>query len=89
MHRACTGYTVGMAKNVQIRNVPDDAVATIKRRAADAGMSMSEYLRQEVIAHAEQPTVSEVLARAAARWGTSGLTVDEIVEGVREDRESH
>jgi hypothetical protein len=77
-----------MAKNVQIRNVPDDAVATIKRRAAEAGMSMSEYLRREVIAHAEQPTFAEVFARVPPAGG-GGLTVEEIVEGIREDRELH
>jgi plasmid stability protein len=78
-----------MAKNVQIRNVPDDAVATIKRRAAAAGLSMSEYLRREIVRLAGRPTVAELLERAAERWGPSGLTADEIVAGIREDRESH
>jgi hypothetical protein len=77
-----------MAKNVQIRNVPDDAVATIKRRAAAAGLSMSEYLRREVIALAERPTLAEFFDRVPP-IPSQGLTAEEVVEGIRRDRESH
>jgi plasmid stability protein len=74
-----------MAKNVQIRNVPDDTVAAIKRRAAAAGMSMSEYLRREIVRLADRPTIAEVLARTPLASG-GGLTIDEVLEGIHEDR---
>lgn len=73
-----------MAKSVQIRDVPDDVHATLKARAAAAGMSLSEYLRSELVRTASRPTVAEVLARAAARPG--GVPTKVIVETIREMR---
>ena len=37
-----------MSKMVQIRNVPDDVHRELKVRAAQAGMSLSEYLNAEL-----------------------------------------
>lgn len=54
---------------VQIKDVPEQAHAVLRRRAAEAGMSLQEYLRARLIAEASQPTVDEVLARAGGRDG--------------------
>lgn len=48
-----------MSKMIQIRNVPDEVHRTLKARAAKAGMSLSDYLRQEVARLAERPTLEE------------------------------
>jgi len=48
---------------IQIRNVPDEIHRTLKVRAAEAGMSLSEYLLREVRRVAEKPTLEEVVAR--------------------------
>ena len=52
---------------VQIRNVPDDLHRELKARAALAGMSVSEYLLQELRRSLERPTRKELLRRLAKR----------------------
>ena len=72
-------------KAIQVRDVPDDIHATLRARAAAAGMSLSEYLRVEITRSAGQPTMAEVLARAAAREG--GASREAIVAAVRAGRD--
>ena len=74
-----------MPKAIQIRDVPDDVHATLRARAAAAGMSMSEYLRSELITMAARPTLDEVIARAQARHG--GASHEAIVRVIREARD--
>ena len=76
---------VTMPKAVQIRDVPDDTIGVLRARAGALGMSMSEYLRSELISMAATPTVAEVLARARARSG--GVPTEEIVRIIREMRD--
>ena len=76
--------SVEMPKAVQIRDVPDDVHATLRARAAAAGMSLSEYLRGELIRAAGQETIAEVLARARARHG--GIERGEAASVIREMR---
>jgi plasmid stability protein len=54
-----------MATMIQIRNVPDDIHRKAKARAALAGMTMSEYILQELRKALERPTRNELLARIA------------------------
>lgn len=56
-------YTGGMAKMIQIRNVPDALHRKLKARAAMEGKSLSEYLREEVAKLADRPTLKELLDR--------------------------
>lgn len=74
-----------MSKSIQIRNVPERVHRTLSARAAEAGLSLSEYLRAEITKVAERPSVAEVLARAAARSG--GTSTKKIVEAVRSGRD--
>ncbi len=37
-----------MAKTIQIRNVPDDVHHTLRVRAAEADMSLSDYVLEEL-----------------------------------------
>jgi plasmid stability protein len=53
--------------NLQVRNVPDDLHRTLKVRAAQAGMSLSEYVLSELRRAAERPSREELLARIAER----------------------
>ncbi len=55
-----------MSKMIQIRNVPDDIHATLKSRAAKAGMSLSDYLTVELARIAELPTIEEISERIRA-----------------------
>ncbi len=52
-----------MSKMIQIRNVPDPLHRTLKVRAAEAGLSLSDYLMKEIARVAERPTNAEILAR--------------------------
>ncbi len=74
-----------MSKAIQIRDVPDDVHAAVRARAAAAGLSMSEYLRDELVRLVARPTIAEVLARAQSRHG--GASHEEIVRVIREARD--
>lgn len=52
---------------IQLRHVPDDLHRRLKARAALAGLSLSDYLLQEVRRAAERPTVAELRARLTKR----------------------
>ena len=54
-----------MTKMIQIRNVPDELHRTLKIRAAQTGMSLSDYLLAEIERVAEKPTLSELMDRLA------------------------
>ena len=44
---------------IQIRNVPDDLHQALKARAASAGMTLSDYLLEELGSVATRPTMRE------------------------------
>jgi len=79
-----------MAKMVQIRNVPDKLHRTLKARAAQAGLSLSEYLLRELRKSAELPGERDMWERLAGLapidLGKSGA---ELVRESREERERH
>ena len=52
-----------MAKMIQIRNVPDDLHRKLKSRAAERGMSLSDYLLAEVEAFGARPSPDEIKER--------------------------
>ncbi len=54
-----------MSTLIQIRNVPDKIHRKRTSRAALAGMSMSEYILQELKKSLERPTREELLDRLA------------------------
>ena len=85
MHSACM-IGVTMPKAVQIRDVPDETVAVLRARAAAEGMSMSEYLRSELVKMASRPTQEELFARIERRRG--GLAPGEAARLIREQRGS-
>jgi plasmid stability protein len=45
---------------IQLRNVPDDLHRKLKARAAEEGMSLSEYILRDVRSIAERPTPEEL-----------------------------
>ena len=74
--------------HVQIRNVPPRVHAKLKRRAAKAGLSLSEYLLREMTEAAERPTLDEALERIRKRpRAASGLDPAELVREARRDRD--
>ena len=74
-----------MAKVIQVRGVPDDVHAELRKRAAEAGMSLSDYVLDELRRVAQRSRNAEVLLRAALRPG--GASHEAIVEAVRGGRD--
>lgn len=75
-----------MSTMIQVRNVPDALHRKLKSRAALAGMSLSDYLLQQIREEAERPTIDEMRARLERRSAVSP-SVDPI-RAVRAERES-
>jgi hypothetical protein len=59
----------GAMPSVQIKDVPAETHAVLRRRAAAAHQSLQEYLLARLIEDASSPTVDEVLDRAGQRSG--------------------
>jgi plasmid stability protein len=72
---------------IQIRNVPEDLHRRLKVRAAEMGMSLSDYLLSEIRQAAERPTIAEFRARLARRAPVTDLPVT-TEEAVRAERDS-
>ncbi len=56
-----------MSKMIQLRHVPDELHRKLKARAAMEGLSLSDYLLQEVKGLAERPTLNDLRRRIAHR----------------------
>lgn len=74
---------------IQIRDIPDDAYETIRRRAQQAGQSIQNYMRDQVIELSSRRTKSEVLAAIEASLSANPpaeATGEQIAEMVRSER---
>ncbi|GAA4287676.1 FitA-like ribbon-helix-helix domain-containing protein [Georgenia daeguensis] len=65
---------------IQIKNVPEETHAVLRRRAAAAHMSMQEYLLSRLIEEGSRPTLDEVLDRAGGRAGGAVPLADAVAE---------
>lgn len=74
--------------SVQIKDVPEQTHAVLRRRAAAAHQSLQEYLLSRLVADAARPTVEEVLDRLD-REASSAVTTEALVHVVRQDRAGH
>lgn len=72
-------------KTIQIRNVPDHTHRELRTRAAAAGVSLSDYVLEELERITDRPTVAEVMRKAASRSG--GPTTAQVVAAVRAVRD--
>ena len=78
-------HPVRMAKMIQLRNVPDELHRKLKARAAQAGMSLSDYLLEQIKRDAEAPTVEELIARLES-WTPVKMSKS-AAQIIREERE--
>ncbi len=75
---------------IQIRDVPDDVHRVHRRRAAEAGMSLQEYLLAELVESASTRTPAEVVAEVEQRLretGGEGFSTTSSVDVIRADRD--
>jgi plasmid stability protein len=75
-----------MSVMVQIRNMPDDLHREMKSRAALSGMSLSDYLLNEIRRMAERPTMAQMLARLESR--TPVELPESVVDALRAERDA-
>lgn len=76
-----------MSKMVQIRNMPDEMHRVLKSRAAARGMSLSDYLLQELRKSAEVPSIEEWLERVRSREPVDpGISMEDAVRAERDAR---
>jgi plasmid stability protein len=73
---------------IQVKNVPPEVHAALRHKAVDAHQSLQEYVLSLLVAAARQPTMKELLDRAAAREGVD-VSLEEIVTAIRADRDGH
>ena len=73
--------------SIQVKDVPDEVHATLRKRAAAAGQSLQEYLLGRLVAEATQPTVEEVLMRAGERSG-GRVSLRDAARAVRAERDA-
>ena len=73
-------------KVIQIRNVPEALHRRLKARAAIEGLSLSDFLRIQMQAVAERPTVAELRQRLASRSVPS--LSESPTEALRRERDS-
>ncbi len=73
--------------SIQVKDVPVDVHATLRRRAAAAGQSLQEYLLAQLVEDAHTPTLDELLDRNGGRaGGRAGFTA--AARAVRADRDA-
>ena len=72
--------------HIQIRNVPPDLHRKLKARAAQEGLTLSEYMLRQAQRTAEVPTLEEAVRRIRSRKLTRLKTPP--TELIREQRDS-
>ena len=73
--------------SIQIKDVPEQVHAVLRRRAATAGQSLQEYLLARLRGDAETPTLAEVFERIGHHTGGK-LSAADAVRAIRSDRDS-
>jgi plasmid stability protein len=73
---------------ITIRNVPAEARDELAARAARAGKSLQEFLRNELVELARRPDADALVARIRERKRTTGTTLsaDQILRHRDADR---
>ena len=74
-----------MSKMVQIRNMPDEVHRKLKARAAERGVSLSDYLLRLAERDAGRPTIEELTERIRSRSrGKPGPSAADVVRELRD-----
>jgi plasmid stability protein len=81
------GMAVTGEHSIQIRHVPGDVHTVLRRRAAEEGKSMQEYVLSLLVEQARRPTVREMLDRIGSRSG-GRIGLREAAEQIRAERDA-
>jgi antitoxin FitA len=78
-----------MSKMIQIRHVPDALHRKLKSRAAEAGMTLSDYLLAEIRKVADRPTSQQLWERVRSRTPVDpSVPVADLVRQEREEKDA-
>lgn len=75
-----------MSKMIQIRNVPEEMHRTLKAAAAREGMSLSDFIKRELVGVGARTDIERIGARARARAGS--VDAAEMVRTIRAHRDA-
>ena len=71
---------------IQIRNVPDDLHRRLKVRAAERGLTLSDYLLRMAEREADRPTIEELSERIRRRGRVAfSVPTAEIIRELRDE----
>jgi transposase len=73
---------------VQVRDVSEETLKSLKDRAAERGLTLSAYLRTELERLAARPTNAEIMERLTRRDRTGGPSTADTVAEIRRTREA-
>jgi hypothetical protein len=73
---------------VQVRDVPEPILRTLKAQAAERGLTLTAYLRAELARLASRPTNAEIVERLARRNRRGGPTTTDTVAEIRRIRDA-
>ncbi len=73
---------------VQVRDVSEETVKTLKVKAAERGMTLTAYVRMELDRLAARPSNAEIADRLARRDRRGGPSVADTVAEIRRTREA-
>jgi plasmid stability protein len=76
-----------MPRLLQVRNVPDDVHRTLKVRAAQAGLSLSDYVLRQITVAARRPTFDELVSLIQSDGSVEPS--EDSAAAVRDERASH
>jgi antitoxin FitA len=73
---------------VQVRDVPQSTVDSLKQLAAERGLTLAAFLRAELDRLATRPSNAEIVNRLARRERSGGPLISESVAEIRRVREA-
>jgi hypothetical protein len=73
---------------VQVRDVPEATLTSLKAQAAERGLTLTAYLRVELDRLAARPTNAELVERLARRNRRGGPSVADTVAEIRRLRDT-
>jgi plasmid stability protein len=85
---ACSASNYAVMATIHVREVSDDAVVTLKVRAARAGQSLQAYVRQLLEREAATVIPEEAAERARVIAARSSVTADDVVDAIAAMREA-
>ena len=72
---------------IQVRDVPDSVHGTLRSRAADEGMSLSDFIKRELERVAERPAMREWLERTRqSKPIPAKRTAARVIRELRDER---